>query len=64
MERNDLRIISKSLEHVRDLIGIVARPDSKFEYDSFEDDELRDMYYKINSMCISVEEKIKKLGGN
>lgn len=61
MERNDLKIIIKSLEYVRDLIGIVARPEGKFEYDSFEDDELRDMYYDINSMCVSVEEKIKKL---
>jgi hypothetical protein len=53
-------IILTSLRNAKDIIGLASRPVGATGYDSFDDTEIRDMYYAINEMCIRIDEKIEE----
>jgi hypothetical protein len=60
MEEKSMMIILASLRNAKDIIGLAVRPSGATGYNSFEDTEIRDMYYAINEMCIRIDEKIEE----
>jgi hypothetical protein len=60
MEEKNLMIILASLRNAKDIIGLAVRPYGATGCNSFEDTEIRDMYYAINEMCIRIDEKIEE----
>lgn len=48
---NKLDIILETVRHARDMIGLLDRPAGSYEYNDFKTPELREMYYKLNSMA-------------
>jgi hypothetical protein len=60
MDQKNLRIINEALMNARNIIEIAARPAGSFDYNDFTDDQLRDMFYEINSMCLKLNTRINK----
>ena len=57
MTKKELTVILKALSHAQDVIENLAC--KSFPWTEFEDDDLRDMFYRLNDMCISVNKKME-----
>ena len=59
MTKKELNVIWKALNHVQEVIEDLAC--ENYPWTPFEDPELRDMFYRINDMCITVNRKMEAL---
>lgn len=57
MTKKELNVILKSLDHAQEVIEDLAC--ENYPWTQFEDPELRDMFYRINDMCITVNRKME-----
>lgn len=53
-EAAKLRAISCALYSTKDIIETLDRPRYTYGYDDFATPELRDMFYQLNDMCITL----------
>lgn len=57
MTKKELNVILKALDHAQEVIEDLAC--ENYPWTQFEDPELRDMFYRINDMCITVNRKME-----
>ena len=57
MTKKELNVILKALNHAQEIIEDLAC--ENYPWTPFEDPELRDMFYRINDMCITVNRKME-----
>lgn len=57
MDHKDLDLIIEALNHATQVIELAASGKRCAYYEDFEDQEIRDMYYKIMDMCLTVYNK-------
>lgn len=51
MDNKNVKIALQVAMNARDIIGLLALPEGKYGYEDFEDEQMRDIYYKLNSIC-------------
>ena len=57
MTNKELTVILKALNHAQEVIEDLAC--ENYPWAPFEDPELRDMFYRLNDMCIAVNRKME-----
>ena len=57
MTNKELTVILKALSHAQEVIEDLAC--ENYPWAPFEDPELRDMFYRLNDMCIAVNRKME-----
>ena len=57
MTKKELNVIWKALNHAQEVIEDLAC--ENYPWTQFEDPDLRDMFYRINDMCITVNKKLE-----
>ena len=57
MTKKELTVILKALSHAQDVIEDLAC--ENYPWTPFEDPELRDLFYRLNDMCITVNRKME-----
>jgi hypothetical protein len=60
MDKKNLDIALKAVMGAQDIIGLVAFPDGKYGYENFNDEQLRDIYYKLNEICCNLIDRMEK----
>lgn len=51
MDKKSIEIALRAVMGAQDIIGLLALPEGKHGYEDFEDEQMRDIYYKLNSIC-------------
>ena len=59
MTKKELNVILKSLSHAQDVIEDLAC--ENYPWSTFKDNELRDMFYRLNDMCLTIDKKLEAI---
>lgn len=51
MDKKNVKIALQAVMGAQDIIGLLALPEGKYGCEDFEDEQMRDIYYKLNSIC-------------
>lgn len=58
MTKKELTVILNSVRHAQNNIEVLGF--ENYPYGMTEDEDIREMYYELNDMCILLGKKIKK----
>lgn len=58
-EEKKLEMVHEILRQAKEMIGLVYKPEDAIAccYKDFTDEEVREIYYAINEMCIKLSER-------
>lgn len=61
MDKKNLNIALKAVMGAQDIIGLLSLPNGKYGYENFNDEQLRDIYYKLNNICCALIDRMDEL---
>lgn len=58
-EEKKLEMVHEILHQAKEMIGLVYKPegDISCKYEDFTDEDVREIYYTINEMCIKLSDR-------
>lgn len=59
MDKKEIKIVLKAVMSAQDIVGFVALPNGKYGYEDFKDRQLRDIYYKLNYICLDLIHRLE-----